>query len=105
LYHNEIRIAASVPEVKKTFLGEKLKTLRGETSLYFVGEKSGIDRGTIQRYEKGTQVPTNNSLQKLADFYQVDFYELKKLWVADLFPPNSIERKALKIWLSENSLE
>jgi len=91
--------------VKTTLLGERLKALRGEKTLYEVNEESGINRGTLQRYENGTQIPGDEALEKLAKFYGVDLVELKKLWVVDLFPPGSLGRKALQLWLAEGGLK
>jgi transcriptional regulator with XRE-family HTH domain len=90
--------------VKNTVLGDKLRLLRGENTLYSIEKQSGISRGTLLRYENGEQVPGNQSLQKLANFYGVDIIALKKLWVADLFPENSLERQALMLWFKENKI-
>ena len=85
-------------------LAAKLRALRANKSLYAIEKESGISRGNLLRYENGMQIPENDSLKRIAAFYQVSFIELKKLWVADLFPEGSIEREALFAWLKDEEL-
>lgn len=84
-------------------LAQKLVALRGEQSLYKVGEGSGVNRGSLLRYEAGEKIPEDPNLKKLARFYQVDFAELKKLILEDMFPVKSENRKILLEWVSELS--
>jgi transcriptional regulator with XRE-family HTH domain len=86
-------------------LAARLRELRGLKSLYAVEHDSGISRGNLLRYEKGVQIPENDALQRLADYYQIEFLELKKLWVADLFPIDSLNRQALDAWLKDMGIQ
>lgn len=47
-------------------------------SLTQVSEQIGINIGTISIYENGKSRPTGDNLKKLANFYQVDAYDLDK---------------------------
>jgi transcriptional regulator with XRE-family HTH domain len=87
--------------VKHCFLASKLRELRGEESLYGVSKASGISRGTLYRYEKGTLVPEDSTLEKLAKYYDVPFRELKKLMFADFYPEQSYQREILIEWVKE----
>ena len=77
-------------------LGQKLKELRGEQSLYEVEKLSGIQRRQLLRYETG-QMPTLPILHKLADFYQVPYEDLRKLNLDDIFDDPE-ERRIVKAW-------
>jgi transcriptional regulator with XRE-family HTH domain len=87
-----------------TLLGSRLRQLRADKSLYAIEKESGISRGTLQRYENGTQVPENEALLRLSKFYKIEFLNLKKLWVADLFRQGTPEREALLLWLKEEKI-
>ena len=92
-------------DCQMSLLGSKLRELRGSKSLYAIERDSGISRGNLLRYEKGTQIPENDALKRLADYFQIEFLELKKLWVADQFPEGSLNRQALVAWLMDLGVE
>lgn len=78
-------------------LAHRLRELRGDRSLYEVGEASGIQRRQIQRYELG-RVPDDSLLRKLAKFYGVTFKELKMLVFDDLYPDGTDEQAMILEW-------
>jgi transcriptional regulator with XRE-family HTH domain len=53
--------------------GERFKELRMETGLTQdkLAQKFSINKSSISRYEKNSQVPENETLQAFADFFQV----------------------------------
>lgn len=84
-------------------LAHRLRELRGDRSLYEVGEASGIQRKQIQRYELG-RIPEDSLLHKLAKFYGVSFKELKLLVFDDLYPDGSEEQALILEWAKIKSL-
>lgn len=54
-------------------LSEKLKELRKKTNYtqQAIACKLGINQNTYSNYEKGTRTPDNETLCRLADFYDV----------------------------------
>jgi transcriptional regulator with XRE-family HTH domain len=68
-----------------SLLGNKLKELRGDRSLRDVEREIGMDRSDLSKYERGRFVPSSERLQKLADYYDHPYRELRKLYFIDLF--------------------
>ena len=88
-------------DVNNHLLAAKLVELRGARSLYRVAKAADVSRGTLYRYEQAVLVPNDQTLEKLAAFYNCDFKELKKLMLADSFPEGSRQRDILFEWVSE----
>jgi transcriptional regulator with XRE-family HTH domain len=82
-------------------LSEKLRELRGERSLYQVGQELNFSRSLLSRYEKGEQTPEDTTLKRLAEYYAVSYEELKKPYFEDLYPKGSEARQVLEAWLKE----
>lgn len=83
----------------KNTLGQKLKSLRGERSLYQIEKESGIARSLLRRYEVGTLIPESDMLKRLAAFYGQSFQDFKILCFEDLYPEGSEDRQILRYWL------
>lgn len=68
-------------------LGDRLKELREAKSLSLrdMQQELGIDRSDLSKYERGRFVPTPDRLHKLAQFYDLPYRELRKLYIMDLF--------------------
>ncbi|WP_303674991.1 helix-turn-helix domain-containing protein [Vampirovibrio chlorellavorus] len=81
-----------------TYLGNKLKELRGSLSLYEVGGDTGIPRIEISRYERGQHLPTPKNLQKLADYYEVPYEDLRVLYFSDYFSEENVDRPVVLKW-------
>lgn len=90
-----------MPDVNQSLFSAKLRELRGRRSLYSVQQKTGIDRGSLRKYELGKLIPERTMLEKLASYYEVDFAVLMKLILEDLYPENSVERAVVIDWVSE----
>lgn len=90
-----------MPDVNQSGLSAKLRELRGKRSLYSVQQETGIDRSSLRKYELGKLVPERVMLEKLANYYEVQFAILMKLILADLYPENSVERAILIDWVDE----
>lgn len=82
-------------------LGERLKELRGEASLYEVSKETGVPRGDISAYEKGEHLPTARTLAKLSDYYEVSYDELRKLYY-DAYFSDPKERQIVLAWARES---
>lgn len=67
-----------------TRLGEKLKVLRGSTSLPELERSIGIARSLLSRYERGTRTPSPSTLKKIADYYKLPYKELRFIYYDDL---------------------
>ncbi|MGD6993952.1 helix-turn-helix domain-containing protein [Sutcliffiella horikoshii] len=52
-------------------IGKRLKELRGKRSQEEVAEKIGISRARLSHYETGRSEPDSETLQNIADFYDV----------------------------------
>lgn len=54
-------------------LGKKIATLRKEMKLsqYEMAERLGISRGKLANYEQGSRQPDYETLQQIADFFDV----------------------------------
>jgi transcriptional regulator with XRE-family HTH domain len=87
-----------------TYLGSKLKELRGSLSLYEVGEDTGIPRIEISRYERGQHLPTPKNLKKLADYYEVPYEDLRVLYFSDYFSEENDDRPIVLRWALKEAL-
>jgi len=81
-------------------LGDRLKELRGTLSLVDVQKGTGLSRSGVSRYEQGVNVPEPTNLKKLAEYYEVTYKELRKLYFEDIYSDPE-ERKILLEWVSE----
>lgn len=81
-------------------LGERLKELRGNDTLYEVSKCTGVPRGDLSAYEKGEHLPSAKTLSKLADYYEVPYAELRKLYY-DAYFNDPIEREIVLAWARE----
>lgn len=66
-------------------LGQRLRELRGFTSLYDIERTAQITRTLLSRYERGKHIPSPNALRKLAKVYGVTYEELRILELEDLY--------------------
>jgi transcriptional regulator with XRE-family HTH domain len=82
----------------KTALGQKLRELRGQNTLYSIAEQMGIHRRQLKYYEDG-RMPDDEPLEKIAAFYDIPFEDLKKLAFEAMFPPESRDRNILVDWV------
>jgi transcriptional regulator with XRE-family HTH domain len=80
------------------FLGKRLKALRGEQSLYQVGKEARVSRSNLSSYEEGLHLPTDEVLQRLAEYYQVSYEELRILYYADYYGKFPLERSIVLAW-------
>lgn len=81
-------------------LGDRLKELRGALSLVDVEKGTGLSRIGVSRYEQGVNVPEPTNLKKLAEFYEVPYSELRKLYLEDLYS-DSEELAIVLEWAEE----
>lgn len=81
-------------------LGERLKQLRGEASLYDIEKAITVGRSLLSRYERGIQTPDVEMLHKLANHFRVPYRELRKLYYEDFFS-DSTERDIVVEWAVE----
>lgn len=81
-------------------LGDKLKELRDTQSLYEVEQSTGIRRNEIRRYELGEYAPSTTTLEKLAEYFEVTYDELRKLYYDDFFEDPRERRIAIE-WAKE----
>ena len=79
-------------------LARKLRELRGNLPLTQLEKATNIPRSLLYRFEKGTRTPHNIALHKLAEFYKLNFIDLKILHFEDLYPPGSEDRESLITW-------
>lgn len=49
----------------------RLKKLRGNKSMRTVSELSGIQSDLVRRYERGESIPSCQSIDALADYFEV----------------------------------
>jgi len=75
-------------------LGDLLKRFRGESSLFEVEKATQVSRAQLMRYEKGL-LPKEATLRKLADYFEVPYIELRKVYYADYFRQCPEERQAV----------
>lgn len=66
-------------------LGDRLRELRGDRSLYQVGKATGIDRSHIKQFEEGSSLPTPHKLEALSNYYDVSYEELKFLYFDEVY--------------------
>jgi transcriptional regulator with XRE-family HTH domain len=85
-----------------TRIGDKLKELRGNLSLYDVEKGTGITRIRISEYEKGKYLPTIPTLRKMADFLEVPWKELCFLYLEDLYSDPE-HRELVLEWAKANA--
>lgn len=83
-------------------LAEKLRELRGNAPLNKVEKQTGVSRANLARYEQGQYLPSQAVLQKLADYYQVAYKDLRKLYYEDHFT-DPLERDIVLEWANEAS--
>jgi transcriptional regulator with XRE-family HTH domain len=81
-------------------LGELLKRLRGDSSLFEVEKATKVSRAQIMRYEKGL-LPEAGTLKKLAEYFEIPYVELRKIYYVDYFNQNPDEREAALAWAQE----
>jgi transcriptional regulator with XRE-family HTH domain len=81
----------------KNLLGQKLKELRGNQTLYRAADEMNMNRRQLQRYEEG-RLPEDEPLEKIAVYYNVPFVELKELYFEDLYPQDSKNRDIILQW-------
>jgi transcriptional regulator with XRE-family HTH domain len=84
-------------------LGEYLKELRGDLSLYEVQKGTGLSRNLISLYESAKQVPTIPTLKKLSEFYEVPYRHLRKLSFEDLYSDPE-DRSIILEWAEETKV-
>lgn len=83
-----------------TSLGEKLRELRGDLSLYEVEKGTGISRKELSRYEQGEYAPSPPKIEKLAELYKVSYDDLRVLYYDDFFSDPRERAIALR-WAEE----
>jgi len=83
-------------------LGQKLRELRGDKTIYQVAKEVQIDRTQLKRYEEG-RIPADEVLEKLAQFYDVPFDALRIMGFEDQFPVDSRQRQILIKWVKSLS--
>lgn len=88
-------------DVNQDLFPQKLRELRGPKSLYAIEKESGVYRGTLRKYETGKLLPERAMLEKLAAYYKVEFKDLMKLILSDLYPLDSLERAIVIEWVRE----
>ena len=76
--------------------GDELRKLRKETklSVFKVARKVFISGNYLSLIERGIHCPSDIVLLNLAEFYEVDAYQLFKLY-NKVVPPNSEQLKAI----------
>jgi transcriptional regulator with XRE-family HTH domain len=79
-------------------LGEKLKELRGNRSLYEVSKGSDVPSADLGRYEAQEYHPTKPTLKKLAEYFEVSYKELRFLHYEDNFADDPEELSAVIDW-------
>lgn len=84
-------------------LGNRLRELRGSSSLYDIQKGTGISRTQIMLYERGEQFPSAQSLKKLALFFDIPYEALRSEYYEDLYA-DPIERDNLLRWAVSKSL-
>ena len=71
--------------IKQTKLSERLYQLRTERRIpsQELAKILGVEPPMYIKIERGTRNVKIEYLQKIADFYQIDYNELHSLWAAD----------------------
>lgn len=64
-----------------TFLKENRK--KKELTMKGVAQITQIDQALISKIEKGERLPTENQIKLLVNLYNLDFQEVKKLWLTE----------------------
>lgn len=83
-----------------SLLGAKLRELRGNHSLHEVAAELGVDTSVISRYENGKRAPIPEMLEKLAEYYEVDYESLRELHYDEAIP-DTRERAILLKWAAK----
>lgn len=63
-------------EQYRKLLGEKIRELRGERSVYECADACGIDQTNWGRYERGVKMPTPATLERIASYFGVQKSEI-----------------------------
>ena len=79
-------------------LGKKLRELRGNRTAYEVSKATGIPSADIMRYENDEYHPKPATLKKLADYFQVEYKELRILYYEDTVSPDKEECLVVLEW-------
>jgi transcriptional regulator with XRE-family HTH domain len=77
-------------------LGNRLRELRGDSSLYEVAKELGIQRSHLKRYEDGEYLPTETVMEYLARYYEEHYEELWFLYFDCLFSNPTTREMAIK---------
>lgn len=83
------------------YLGDKLKALRGDLTLYELERQTGVQRTVLNSYERGKHLPTPKSLEKLAAFYKIPYKELRLLYYRDYYTANPTEAEIVLEWAKQ----
>jgi transcriptional regulator with XRE-family HTH domain len=83
-----------------SLLGAKLRELRGSHSLHEVAAELGVDTSVISRYENGKRAPVPEMLEKLAEYYEVDYESLRELYYDEAIP-DTREQAILLKWAAK----
>ncbi len=84
-----------------SLLGERLKELRGKRSFYQVGKACGIIPNDVSRYERGERVPTPPILERLSQYFEIPYAELRKSHYEDVLDTFN-EKEAVFAWVADN---
>lgn len=78
-----MRSGGQLTAAQKALLGERLKRLRGRTSLRALALRSDIDDATLRRLEKGQVDPTLGTILRLVEAHGL--YSIEELLSGDRF--------------------
>ncbi len=85
-----------------SYLGEKLRALRGDRSLLKIEQGTGISRVQIMRFEKAERVPNPGNMRSLAEFFHVPYSELREAHLEGLYS-NPEERAIVLGWAAKKT--
>lgn len=77
-------------------LGDKLRQLRGESTLQTVATALDVNTSVISKYERGERVPVPAMLKRLAEFYGVPYDELNDLACDEMFSDDLLRESVLR---------
>lgn len=97
-----LRISILMNDVNNQ-LANYLRTLRGEKSLYQVEKEMGFSRSLLRRYEVGERTPEDSTLKRLAQYYGVEYSDLKFRQFDDLYPAHSENKALIQRWIASQS--
>ncbi len=86
-------------------LGDMLKKLRANLSLYDIEKGTGLHRYVVSKYETGKNIPSVEQLKILAEFYEYPYQALRKLYFEDLLMQDDEDWLVLATLLVEKALE